>query len=396
VIGATDVDNRGIAGLELQYEAELSGKAGSEVVVRDPAGHTLRTVRQTQPIAGANVRLTIDAELQYTAEDVLARTVRGSGADAAVCIVMDPRSGQILAMANVPRVKGNVFGRDPAADRNRAITDAFEPGSIFKLVTISGALADGTVRPRTKFRLPPTLRVADRTIHEAEARGTVTYSVKEIIQHSSNIGAVKIGMRMGKEGLLRWMDEFGFGSATGIAFPGESPGIVPPGDSWSGSSIANIPMGHGIAVTPLQITEAFATVANDGVAVEPRLVRQVGTAVVAPAPRRRVIPAATARQVRKMLLRAVEDGTGTNARIPGYDVAGKTGTAQKVRPDGSGYSKTDYVASFVGMVPVAKPRLVVMVAVDEPLAGTYFGGEAAAPAVQKIMRFALQHLEIAP
>ena len=342
------------------------------------------------------MRLTIDEEIQYTAEDVLARTVRSSGAKAAVCIVMDPRSGEVLAMANVPRVKDNVFGRDPAADRNRAVTDAFEPGSIFKLVTISGALADGLVRPASKFTLPPTLRVADRTIHEAETRGTVTFTVKQIIQHSSNIGAVKIGMRMGREGLLKWMDEFGFGSRTSIAFPGESAGIVPPGDAWSGSSIANIPLGQGIAVTPLQITAAFATVANDGVAVKPQLVMQVGTKVAEAAPEHEVIPASTARQVRKMLLAAVQDGTGTNARIPGYDVAGKTGTAQKPLPDGSGYSNSAYVASFVGMVPAAHPRLVVMVAVDEPHSPSYFGGDIAAPAVQKIMRFTLQHLEIAP
>jgi cell division protein FtsI/penicillin-binding protein 2 len=396
VIGATDLDNKGIAGIELQYDEELSGVAGSEVVVRDPAGHTLRTVRQTQPIAGADVWLTVDEEIQYHAEDVLSRTVRSSAAKAAVCIVMDPRSGRILAMANVPKVKDNVFGRDLPAERNRAVTDAYEPGSIFKLVTISGALGEGLVKPSTQFTLPPTLRVEDRIIHEAEERGTVTFSVGEIIQHSSNIGAVKIGMRMGKDGLLSWMDDFGFGSRTGIAFPGEVTGHVPPGDTWSGSSIANIPLGQGITVTPLQITQAFATVANNGVAVAPQLVRQVGDRVVGAAPCHRVISAKTARQVRSMLLAAVEDGTGIKAQIPGYEVAGKTGTAQKALPDGSGYSKSNYVASFVGMAPVAHPRLVVMVAVDEPHRPSYFGGDIAAPAAQKIMRFTLQHLEIAP
>ena len=396
VIGATDVDNKGIAGMEAQYEDELSGEPGSEVVVRDPVGHTLRTVRQTQPVAGEDVRLTIDEEIQYVAEDVLGRTVRSSSAKAAVCVVMDPRSGEVLAMANVPKVKDNDFSRNAAAQPNRAVTDAFEPGSIFKLVTISGALADGLVKPSTKFTLPPTLQVADRTIHEAEERGTVTFSVKEIIQHSSNIGAVKIGMRMGKEGLLRWMEEYGFGSTTGIEFPHESSGIVPPGDQWSGSSIANIPMGHGIAVTALQITQAFATVANDGLAVPPRLVAQVGTRVNEASAARRVISAATARQVRKMLFAAVEEGTGTKARIPGYEVGGKTGTAQKPLPDGSGYSKSNYIASFVGMAPADHPRLVVMVAVDEPHAGSYFGGDIAAPAAREIMRFTLQHLEIAP
>ena len=396
VIGATDVDNHGIAGLELAYDAELSGRAGSEVVVRDPAGHPLRTVRQTEPTAGADVRLTLDEEIQYTAEDVLVRAVRSSGAKAAVAIVMDPHSGEILAMANVPRVKDNDFGRDPAANRNRCVTDVYEPGSIFKLVTISGALADGEVKPGTKFTLPPTIQVADRTIHEAEDRGTVTYSVHEIIQHSSNIGAVKVGLQMGQASLLRWMDAYGFGDKTGITFPGEAGGIVPAADQWSGSSIANIPLGQGIAVTPLQITMAFATVANNGVKVPPKLVKQVSEQVIETPAAHRVIPAGVARQVRKMLVSAVEDGTGGKARIPGYRVAGKTGTAQKPLPDGSGYSKSNYVASFVGMVPAARPRLVVMVAVDEPHSPSYFGGDIAAPAVQQIMRYCLQHLEIAP
>lgn len=395
VIGTTDVDNKGIAGIEYQYDKELRGKDGSEFVVRDPAGNTLRTVHQTQPVAGADVRLTIDEEIQYTAEDVLTRTVRSSGAKGAVCIVMDPRTGDVLAMADVPKVKHNVF-KGLKTERNSCVTDAYEPGSIFKLVTISGALADGTVTPTTKFTLPPTLQVADRTLHEAEARGTVVYTVKEIIQHSSNVGAVKIGQRMGEDGLLGWIKKYGFGAETGITFPGESTGIVPNRAQWSGSSIANIPMGQGIAVTPLQITEAFATVANDGVSITPRLVSQVGTQTMAPGKAHRVIPARTARQVRDMLLAAVQSGTGVKAQIEGYDVAGKTGTAQKPLPDGSGYSKSNYVASFIGMVPAAHPRLVVMVAVDEPHSPSYFGGDIAAPAVQQIMRQALQHLEIAP
>jgi cell division protein FtsI (penicillin-binding protein 3) len=394
VIGTTNIDNSGIAGLELQYNKQLSGRAGSEVVVRDPAGNTLRTVRQTQPASGADVRLTIDEDIQNTAEAVLAGTVRSSGAKSAVGIVMDPRTGDILAMANVPTLKGKGFGSDPKDDANRCVTDVFEPGSIFKLVTVSGALADGTVTPTTRFYCPPTLHLADRVLHDAEVRGAKDYSVKQIIQYSSNIGAVKIGMRMGKDSMLRWMKTFGFGKATGIAFPGESSGIVPPGDQWSGSSILNIPMGQGIAVTPLQITEAFATVADDGVAVQPRLVSRIGTRMLAPSPRRRVVPVQTARQMRAMLLAVVQAGTGTKAQIPGYQVAGKTGTAEKV-VNGT-YSKTKFVASFIGMVPAAHPKLVVMVAVDEPHSPSYFGGDIAAPAVQKIMHFTLDHLEIAP
>ena len=395
VLGFAGIDGNGLAGVEMQYEEQLAGVAGSEVIVRDPAGHTLRTVTETQPISGETVRLTLNEDIQYWAEDVLEHTVRGSSATAATAIVMDPRSGEVLAMANVPKVKDNAFGRKPAYDRNRCVTDIYEPGSIFKLVTISGALADGLVRPTTKFTLPPSFTVYDRTINESHARGTVTYSVREILQWSSNVGAVKIGMKMGKERLLKWMDAFGFARPTGVDVPGEAAGLVPPADTWSGTTIANIPMGQGIAVTPLQMAVAFSTVANNGVAVKPRLVAQVGDTVYDDVQKHRVIPASVARAVRSMLATAVAEGTGTKAQIPGYEVAGKTGTAEKPLADGSGYSKTDYVASFIGMVPADHPRLVVLVAVDSPHTSIY-GGDIAAPAVQKIMRFALQQLEIAP
>ena len=395
VLGFAGVDGNGLAGVEMEYDKQLAGAAGSEVIVRDPAGHALRTVRETQPTSGETVRLTLDEDIQYWAEDVLEHTVRGSSATAATAIVMDPRTGEILAMANVPKVKNNVFGRKPANDRNRCVTDIYEPGSIFKLVTISGALADGLVTPTSKFKLPPSLTVYDRTINESHARGTVTYSVREILQWSSNVGAVKIGMMMRKERLLKWMDAFGFAKPTGIDFPGEAAGIVPPAERWSGTTIANVPMGQGIAVTPLQMAVAFSTVANNGIAVKPSLVAQVGTTVYDKVQQHRVISATVAREVRSMLATAVAKGTGMKAQIPGYVVAGKTGTAEKPLADGSGYSQTDFVASFIGMVPADHPRLVVLVAVDSPHTSIY-GGDIAAPAVQKIMRFALQQLEIAP
>ena len=395
VLGFAGVDGNGLAGVEMEYDKQLAGAAGSEVIVRDPAGHALRTVRETQPTSGETVRLTLDEDIQYWAEDVLEHTVRGSSATAATAIVMDPRTGEILAMANVPKVKNNVFGRKPANDRNRCVTDIYEPGSIFKLVTISGALADGLVTPTSKFKLPPSLTVYDRTINESHARGTVTYSVREILQWSSNVGAVKIGMMMRKERLLKWMDAFGFAKPTGIDFPGEAAGIVPPADKWSGTTIINVPMGQGIAVTPLQMAVAFSTVANNGIAVKPSLVAQVGTTVYDKVQQHRVISATVAREVRSMLATAVAKGTGMKAQIPGYVVAGKTGTAEKPLADGSGYSQTDFVASFIGMVPADHPRLVVLVAVDSPHTSIY-GGDIAAPAVQKIMRFALQQLEIAP
>ena len=268
----------------------------------------------------------------------------------------------------------------------------YEPGSIFKLVTISGALADGLVKPDTRFTLAPSIHVADREVHDAEARGTVNYSVTQILEHSSNVGAVTIGIRMGKEGLAKWIRAYGFGKPTGVQFPGEAGGLVAPVGQWSDSSIGNIPMGQGIAVTAIQMASAFSAVANNGWAVRPRLVAQVGaTTYDQVADRHRVIPGKVAREVRDMLALAVAKGTGTEAQIPGYAVAGKTGTAEIPVP--GGYAKGVYVASFIGMVPADHPRLVVLCAVN----GTaQFGGQAAAPAVKQIMQYSLQRLEIAP
>ena len=394
VLGFAGTENKGLAGIELLYDKELSGEAGSETIVRDPAGHALKTVAYREPTSGQNVRLTLDSEIQYYAEDVLKKTVRDSGGESAISIVMDPRTGEILAMANVSKEGFHGFGKgDQSAEKNRAITDVYEPGSIFKLVTISGALADGTVTPDTRFTIEPSIHVADREVHDAEVHGTLDYSVTQILQHSSNVGAVKIGMKMGESGLYKWLKAYGFGKPTGIDFPGESGGIVVPLDQWSDSSIGNIPMGQGVAVTAIQMASAFSTVANNGWQVKPRVVAQVGTKVYDTVEKHRVISGKVARQVRKMLQLAVEDGTGTEARIPGYDVAGKTGTAEMPLTDGSGYAKGIYVASFIGMVPADHPKLVVLCAVK----GTpEFGGVAAAPAVKKIMQYSLQHLEIAP
>ncbi len=393
VLGLAGVDNEGVAGIEYLYDKQLSGVAGSETIVRDPAGRALKTIRENQPSSGADVRLTLDSAIQYEAENVLERTVRRSYAKAATAIVMDPRTGEIFAMANVTKEGFHGYGKDPEADRNRAVMNQFEPGSIFKLVTISGALADGLVTPETKFTLPPTMTLYDVTINDSHPRGTVTYSVREILQWSSNVGAVTIGRKMGQRGLLKWMDAFGFGKPTGVQWPGEATGTVPRADQWSGTSIVNIPMGQGIAVTPIQMAAAFSAVANNGMAVKPRLVSQVGTKLYDTVEKHRVITSSVARKVRSMLATAVADGTGTKAQIPGYEVAGKTGTAEIALPNGGGYAKGVYVASFVGMVPADHPRLVVLVTVD----GTpMFGGDAAAPAVQEIMRFALQYLEIAP
>jgi cell division protein FtsI (penicillin-binding protein 3)/stage V sporulation protein D (sporulation-specific penicillin-binding protein) len=308
---------------------------------------------------------------------------------------MDPSTGAVLAMAVAPGFNANRFATTRAdRHRNRAVTDTYEPGSTFKLVTISAALQEGIVTPRTSFQLAPTIRVADRVIHEAHIRGTERLTVRQIVEQSSNIGTVTIAERLGAGRLASWVDRYGFGHRTGIGFPGESAGFALPLDEWSGSTIGTVPIGQGIAVTPLQMARAYSAIANGGRLVEPYLVERVGGRTVGHGRGRRVVSRNVSKQMLSMLRGVVLEGTGTEAAIPGYTVAGKTGTAAKVDPGGR-YSTSRYVASFVGMVPATRPRVVIMAMVDEPK-GAIWGGVVAAPAFQQIARFAVQHLEIPP
>lgn len=394
VVGFAGTDNRGLEGLERSLDGQLAGKAGSETIVKDPFGRLVDVVKSRPESRGRNVTLTIDHQIQANAESILADTVHKWHAKGGSAIVLDPRTGQILAMANAPGFDSNRFGSvNPDLRRNRAVTDVYEPGSTFKLVTISGALENGIVTPRTAFTLPPTIRVADRTIHDAETRSTERMTVEHILSHSSNVGTVTIAERLGPGELARWVRRWGFGVTTGVGFPGESPGMVLPLDQWSGSTIGTVPIGLGIAVTPMQMAAAYATISNKGVRMTPRLVLKVGGHRVKPRRGHRVVSRATARKVMTMLRDVVVQGTGTEAAIPGYTVAGKTGTANK--PTTHGYSTTRYVASFVGIVPARHPRLVVMVMIDEPK-GTIWGGVVAAPAFAKIAQFDLQYLEVQP
>jgi len=395
VLGFAGTDNTGLEGLEKSLDPTLAGKPGSETIVKDPAGRALSVASTRPETPGSNVRLTIDSQIQATAEDVLARTVRQWGAKAATAIVMDPYTGAVLAMAVAPGFNANHFAttRDDR-HRNRAVTDTYEPGATFKLVTISAALQEGLVTPRTSFELAPTIQVADRVIHEAEARGTERMTVAQIVARSSNIGTVTIAERLGAGRLASWINRYGFGQQTGIDFPGESPAFALPLDQWSGSTIGTVPIGQGISVTPLQMARAYSAIANGGRLVTPHLVDRVGGRTVEHGPGRRVVSGKVSKEMLSMLRGVVLEGTCTAAAIPGYTVAGKTGTAAKVDPNGH-YSTTNYVASFVGMVPATKPRLVIMAMVDEPR-GAIWGGVVAAPAFQQIARFCLQHLEVPP
>jgi len=395
VLGYAGLDNKGLEGLERSLEKIIAGKPGSQTVVKDPFGRALDVVSTQPETPGRNVRLTIDHQVQANAEAVLTETVRQFGARAASAIVMDPHTGAVLAMATAPGFNANRFPTTRAdRRRNRAVTDTYEPGSTFKLVTVSAGLQEGIVRPSSAFSLPPTLRVADRVIGESHSRGTERMTVREIVERSSNIGTITIAQRLGEGRLANWIEKFGFGQPTGIDFPGESSGFALPLEQWSGSTIGTVPIGHGIAVTPIQMARAYAAIANGGVLVQPHLVDLLDGMPYEQKRGVRIVSKDVSTQMLSMLRGVVIEGTGTEAAIPGYTVAGKTGTAAKIDPDGR-YSHTRYVASFVGLVPATKPRLVIMVMVDEP-SGSIYGGTVAAPAFKQIARFNLQHLEVPP
>jgi cell division protein FtsI (penicillin-binding protein 3) len=395
VIGYAGTDNKGLTGLEVEYDKKLSGRTGSRTIVRDGRGRAIDVIKSLPEQKGADLFTTIDHTIQANAEAVLRQTVTEWGAKAATAVVLDPKTGDVLAMAQAPGFDANAAA-DTAQElqRNRAVTDTYEPGSTFKLVTVTGVLSEGLVSPSTTFTLPYSIQVADRVVHDAEPRGTETLSVAQILKYSSNVGAITLAEKLGEAGLARWIDRFGFGKPTGIDFPGETGGLVLPLDQWSGSTIGNVPIGQGIAVTPVQMASVYAAVANDGVLVQPHLVSRVGGRAPFKPARRRIMSPAVNQEIKTMLTDVVVAGTGTAAAIPGYTVAGKTGTAQK--PDGrGGYSNSKFVASFVGMVPASNPRLVVLVTVDEP-SGAIWGGTVAAPAFAAIAKFDLQYLEVPP
>lgn len=395
VVGYAGVDNRGLAGLELRLDRLLRGRAGTKTVVKDPLGHALEVVDSAAVEDGSDVYLTLDHTIQRQVERILQGTVRAWGAASASAVVLDPSTGGVLALGVEPGFNANNFPNvPPDRQRNRAVTDTYEPGSTFKIVTISAALESGLVSPGTRFSLPYEIQVADRVIHDAEERGPATMSVAQILSQSSNVGVITVALMLRTERLHQWIKRFGFGRRTGIDFPGETRGIVLPPEKWSGSTIGNVPIGQGIAVTPVQMAGAYAALANKGVWIQPHLVERIGDGPPIKAKRRRVLSEETALQVRKMLRGVVETGSGTAAHVPGYRVAGKTGTAAKP-DDRGGYSEYDYVASFVGFVPASRPRLVVLVTVDEPR-GAIWGGTVAAPAFAEIAKFALQYLDIAP
>ena len=392
-IGAVGEENQGLTGLEMGEESVLRGSDGERRIVNDALGEPIRMETVKEASDGEDLRLTLDPAIQKETEQALGEVAEAYAPKGATAIVMNPRNSQILAMANWPPVDpSDLESATPEDLLNRATGFTYEPGSTFKAFTISAALEEGTVTPGTTFTLAPQLHVADRIIEDAEPRPTVTLSVAEILSHSSNVGAATIGLLLGGEKFSHWIDRFGFGRPTGVQYPAEEQGLVPSLDEYSGSTMGNLPIGQGLAVTPMQMIAGYDAIANGGILRRPQLVEKVGDEAVSEPPGRRVISPQVAEEVRTMLEGVLAPGgTASEVSVPGYTLAGKTGTAQ-VAENGV-YSKTKFIASFIGFAPAQDPRLLVAVVVDEPQ-GEIYGGSVAAPAFGKIAAFALPYLGV--
>lgn len=400
VLGMLGTEGGGLSGLEYADNAILGGRAGERRVVSDALGQpiSIANVRREEP--GAQLRLTLDANIQQRSEAVLSAVGRVFHPRDATAIVMEPDTGAILAMASWPQL--NLEDPPPKAAleealENRAVSFNYEPGSTFKVVAVSGALQEGLITPNTAFDVPDQIQVANRTIHDAEEHPEETLSTGQILAQSSNVGAIEIGKREGEDTFNEWVHRFGFGARTGIDLPGEEIGQVLKPSEYSGSSMGNLPIGQGESVTPIQMATAYAAIANGGIMRPAHIVAEVnGHPTKLPAGHR-VISANTAAQLRQMLRGVLAPGgTASEVSVPGYQLAGKTGTASKVDPATGEYSETAYVASFMGFAPASNPKLLCAVIVDEPQTGSIFGGTVAAPAFGQIMAFALPYLGIPP
>jgi cell division protein FtsI (penicillin-binding protein 3) len=399
VIGVVGTEGNGLGGLEYSRNALLHGRSGERRVVSDAIGQPVSITEVHPESPGVSLSLTLDANIQQRTEEVLGTLASSFSPADATAIVMDPSSGAVLAMANWPQVNANdPGGSSTGALENRAVGFAYEPGSTFKAITVAGALQQGLITPSTGFEVPGQIQVADRTIHDDVEHGVEPLTTAQILARSSNVGAIKIGFLEGAASFNDWVRRFGFGVRTGIELPGEETGLVLPLSHYSGSSMGNLPIGQGQLVTPLQMASAYSAIANGGILRPPRIIRSVGGRIQPEPAGRRVISASTAAELRRMLEGVLAPGgTASEVSIPGYQLAGKTGTANKVEPATGQYSQTAYVVSFMGFAPASDPKLLCAVIVDEPHSGSgVFGGTVAAPAFGQIMSFALPYLRIPP
>ncbi|HEX9977387.1 MAG TPA: penicillin-binding protein 2 [Acidimicrobiia bacterium] len=395
-----EADNVGLEGLELQYDNALSGTPGELLVERDPAGRVIPQgeYRVVPAEPGSDLVLTIKSEIQYTAQQALSEAIERTGAVSGSVVAIDPETGEVLAMVSLPSYDPNDRASiDEDAVRNRTVTDVFEPGSTQKLVTISAALEAGLVTPDTLFDIPDKIEIDDTTFEDSTIHPS-TLTVSEIVANSSNLGTILVGDLLGARLLQTFMSAFGEGTMTGIDFPGEVGGALLPSDEWCPTTcLAGTSIGYHVAVTPLQMAAVYATIANDGVWVQPHLVREIvdgsGTRTAMKALERRVVSQTTAEEMRAMLAQVVEQGTGSLASVPGYRVGGKTGTTEKYLADTQSYSEDQVVASFIGMAPIDDPKVVIAVVLDSPVEYAT-GGSGAAPVFSAVMLAALNQLGV--
>jgi cell division protein FtsI (penicillin-binding protein 3) len=403
VVGFTDIDGAGLQGLERHFDPILRGKPGMLAVERDPRGHDIASgMRElVPPTVGSDLVLTIDREIQHTAERAAEAAVAEFNAAGASVTVLEVGTGEVLAMASAPLFDPNDrTAGDEDRWRNRPATDVFEPGSVQKTLTVAAAIEEGLVDKDSPIPVPYALQIGGKTFTDAFGHPDEVWPLSRVIERSSNTGSIYVAQQLGPETLEEYLRAFGYGRSTGSGFPGESAGMLMPHESWWDTSLPTIAIGQGVAVTQLQLANAFATIANDGVAVPPRVVRgtvdEDGRLVPSNvAEEVRVLAPDTAAEVREILERPIngEQGTGTRAQIPGYRVAGKTGTARKANPDGPGYS-SEFFGTFVGFAPADDPRLVVAVMLDEPQ--PIYGGLVAAPVFREVMSAALTALQVPP
>jgi cell division protein FtsI (penicillin-binding protein 3) len=419
VIGFTNAAGQGAAGLEYGDNHLLAGTDGKETIMESPAGVALPqspVTNQTATTPGTGLELTIDTPLQYESEQALAQAIESSNALSGTAVVMDVKTGQILSMANLvatdqasgtagttpPAAPGGVvpIGPQDAVDEatnNLAVTQLYEPGSVFKLVTFSAALQDGLINPNTVFTVPDQIELDGSSFHDAEAHPTEQLTATQILAQSSNIGTSEIAQGVGEQRLLNQVTTLGFGQPTGLDFPGESPGLLATAAQWEPTDYVSLPIGQVDAVSALQVLDAYNAVANGGVFVAPKLVEATvspsGTVTkTAPSATHDVISPPVDSELTTMLEQVVETGTGTSAVVPGYTVAGKTGTAQIPTPDKDSYISGAYMASFVGFAPADNPTLSMIVVLDRPT--PIFGGTVAAPVFSQIMSYALHRYDI--
>jgi cell division protein FtsI (penicillin-binding protein 3) len=402
VLGFAGMDDRGLEGVELRYEQYLRGEKRVVVLQRDALGRAVfpKGLNEEGAVAGHSLTLTVDEVIQYIAEKELDEAVSRSNAKSGTIIVMNPNTGAVLAMAVSPRFDPNtVAALAPDRWRNRALTDTYEPGSTMKTVIAAAALEEKVMTPGSMiYGENGQLSIANTVIHDHERSGWMTFA--QMIQKSSNIGAAKVGMALGEWRVFDYLKEFGFGDKTGIDLPGETGGLLRGPRQWGKRSLASISMGQEIGVTPLQMVTAVSAIANGGVLMKPYVVSEVRNAKgqlvaqTAPQAKRRIISADTARTLTTLLEGVVTSGTGGKAAIPGYRVAGKTGTAQKVDPRTGAYSSTLLVGSFLGYVPAEEPRLAMIVVIDEPR-GEGWGGVVAAPVFRRVGEHVLNYLGVA-